>query len=516
MKKHYYVLYAVLLLTFLTLGCKNSSDDNKGLEFEELSVNFKGTLTGTTFTKGAAIGIFSSCTRNGQTEYSMSVAQNAKFTTLNDGSSVNLKYASGNDDIIARADDHNFKFYAYYPYIESVTDILNMPVGVQATQHFVPGEPGYSFHIIKKSVTSVVAPIELQFNNLFSSFDFQVANNIFEDVANPILKTMLIKPAITDNFTGEMALTGSYNFDTGIFTANEATRAKEIKVDFGDAGFPLTEAYTSVPVAVMPLTIPEGGFEVVFADINNKETTITILTESEGKEILAGEVISQRISHQKEELIPVAFPVIFPVGFPNGEAVATKTDEIAVLWATNGMYYSPNQKQAYMHFVKVSSEDHKTLLEWSYSAGSFLASPGVKILWTGDYFEFIFPVKNFEAGTKIKMTFPHYSRKAPAFWNIEYLDGEEWKCNKETLEYASSGVQMNATYCFISDKNDIYTHSMTFVNEVVEGYIKIRLTCADGSWCGQSATEIKQLTTDAAPWYFGQKNISNEIKFEIE
>jgi len=516
MKKHSFFPYAVLLLALLMCGCKNAPDDNKGLEFDQLNVNLKGTLTGTVWTKDAAIGVFSTCTRNGQTGHSMSAAENAKFVALSEGESANLKHASENDGIVAYADDHNFTFYAYYPYIETMSNKLDIPVGVQSTQHFTPGMPGYSFYTTKKNVTSIVAAVDLEFKNLFSTFDLQVANNIFEDVTNPVLKKMLIQPIVDGNFSGEMALSGSYNLETGVFTANETTRDKKIIIDFGENGLTLADAFTSIPVAVMPLTIPEGGFEIIFTDINDEEETVTIMTEDGGKQIVAGEVVAQRISRQEEQVTPVNFPVTFPVGFPNGEAVALKTDEIGILWANSGIYYCPDQSQAYMQFVKVSDESYKTVLEWSYSASAKLASPGVKVMWTGDCFEFILPVKDFEAGTTIKMTFPHYSRKAPAFWNLEYFDGGEWKCNKETLTYATSSVQMDATFCFITDKNNVYTHSMTFANGIENGYIKIRLTCADGSWCGQTATTISQITTAAAPWYFGQQNISTEIKFEIE
>lgn len=518
MKNHSFLLCAVsLLLVLFASGCENSSDNNKGLEFDELSVNFKGKLINTAWPDDSTIGIFSSCTGiDGETRYSMSINENAKYKPLDDEAIVNMRYVSDADDIIAYAGDHNFMFCSYFPYNESIKDIHNIPVGVKAIQTYIPGILSSDFYVSKRNATGVVAPIEFEYKNIFSSFSLQIGNDIFGvDVASPILKKMCVRPVIAENFNGEMALCGSYNLETEVFTVDESTRAQEIIIEFGEDGLLLNDVFTSILIGVTPLTIPEGGFEVVCTDINDSESTVVILSEDGGKKIEAGDIISQRLTVQEEDIISVIFPVTFPVGYPNDVAVSNGNNDIAPTWKNNGIYYSPSQPQAYMYFNKVSE---KCYTEWVNNATYKLSTPGLKSVWTGDGVGFMLPVKNFTAGTTVKITFPLYSRGSAAFWNIEYLDGKEWKSNKQTLTYANTGVSMDATFCFISDALAIHTHSMTFENAINKGNVQIRITCADGSWRGKSATTIAQDNgiVDGTPWYFGRNNIMTEIKIEIE
>ena len=103
------------VLALLVAGCQNSDDDNRGLEYDTLRVNFKGSMTNGAWETGAEVGIFASCTRNDAQDTPMSTNANAKYTAAAAGESASLGSATEADDIVAGASDHNFRFYAYYP-----------------------------------------------------------------------------------------------------------------------------------------------------------------------------------------------------------------------------------------------------------------------------------------------------------------------------------------------------------------------------------------------------------------
>lgn len=65
------------VLALLVAGCQNSDDDNRGLEYDTLRVNFKGSMTNGTWETGAEVGIFASCTRNDAQDTPMSENANA-------------------------------------------------------------------------------------------------------------------------------------------------------------------------------------------------------------------------------------------------------------------------------------------------------------------------------------------------------------------------------------------------------------------------------------------------------
>ena len=75
----------------------------------------------------------------------------------------------------------------------------------------------------------------------------------------------------------------------------------------------------------------------------------------------------------------------------------------------------------------------------NYSSGC------VKGSWTGDYFEFDVPVRRFEAGTEVTLTFPAYGRGAPLYWDVYYLDGEEWKCDRSSHTSPDGQFTQNST-----------------------------------------------------------------------
>ena len=130
------------------------------------------------------------------------------------------------------------------------------------------------------------------------------------------------------------------------------------------------------------------------------------------------------------------------------------------------------------------------------SRANMIGAPGIKGVWTGDYFEFTLPVKKFAAGTSVTLTFPMYTRQGPVFWYIEYLDGEEWKCNKETVTCYDPAYSMECTYSLVRG-GKVIEHTMTFENEVKSGELKFRIKCADGSIQADTDTKVAVRNT---PW----------------
>ena len=102
----------VCVLALLVAGCQNSDDDNRGLEYDTLRVNFKGSMTNGTWETGAEVGIFASCTRNDAQDTPMSENANARYTAAAEGESAALAGTTEADAVIADASDHNYRFYA--------------------------------------------------------------------------------------------------------------------------------------------------------------------------------------------------------------------------------------------------------------------------------------------------------------------------------------------------------------------------------------------------------------------
>src|SRR5690606_23566662 len=83
---------SILLILFtpiiFILGCSESSENNDSLDFETLNVKFGGSMTDRPWTDGDEIGIFNTCTRNGEQNVPMSDNPNAGFKARVQGENV--------------------------------------------------------------------------------------------------------------------------------------------------------------------------------------------------------------------------------------------------------------------------------------------------------------------------------------------------------------------------------------------------------------------------------------------
>lgn len=257
-----------------------------------------------------------------------------------------------------------------------------------------------------------------------------------------------------------------------------------------------------------------------------------------------------------EHVTPVTFPVVFPLGFPNGDNTQTgfcnSANEWALPWATDdacvsatrttqswsgyhGKMLCKDQNQAYVRWYwaeGIASTGVKYFIETANTASLLISTFGVKGVWTGDFFEITLPVKDFEAGTTLKLTMPIYTRSGPTFWEVLYKDGEEWKSTAvENLPaFEGSDVTRKATWAIpfggaaaSATIDTDQTVEMMFDNAIDEGTVTIRVRCVDGTVVSNAANSVSVVTKPAnssnnanAPFYFwnpGNKS-SQSIKIE--
>ena len=193
--------------------------------------------------------------------------------------------------------------------------------------------------------------------------------------------------------------------------------------------------------------------------------------------------------------MPVTFPVEWLLGHggDNRHPVTTATQP---LWISSGIWTCDTQPQAICAWHKESDplETAVQVLE-TVNSGK-ISSVGIKGLWTDDYFEFDIPVKKFAAGTVLTMSFPLYGRQIPVFWNIDYLDGDEWKTAdlSEKKAYDPS-YSMECTFTAIRGAV-LVRKALPYEHGVKSGHLKIRLRAV------QADTDTK-CARRSAPWTSG-------------
>lgn len=187
------------------------------------------------------------------------------------------------------------------------------------------------------------------------------------------------------------------------------------------------------------------------------------------------------------DLEPVSFPVEFALGWKNGKSQCTF--ETQPYWNAYGIWQS-TQPQAFAKWVYVSTPDPSLVVNhtWSNLESNDISSVKLDEVWTGDYFEFVIPVKDFKAGSTIRMKCTPYSNYAPVFWSVDYLDGEEWK-SIESPQTAGE-FTVNAAFALNNGSNTVEV-DLPYENAVSAGRLRIRLRCADGSIQNSSSGPVR-------------------------
>ena len=487
-----------ILLISLLAGCAGSTADNKGLDYDQLDVNFKAVVQGEALMTDDVVAVFATCTRGAETDLNMSQNNPTHFVPVSSGTTVNLIRKSEQDNILAHAGDHNFKFSAFFPVSAYDGDITSLNAAVPSVVEY--GKTARALQVAKAAKTSVVAPVELNFQSIAAHMVINVPGNILGNDMLPVLKSLEIEPYDPAEFSGMLAFDATYDLSNNQLNVVDGSSKTSVKVDFGTNGLALKTGYNAVSFDVAPFTVPFGGFLVTVIDVDGNKIESEALINDGGAIYDAGETIEFNLTKPGEDgIIACNSPVEWPVGYENGQPRALKADYID-MWPTNGVnkglaaesHVWKNIAQPQAMATWIVSSDNPTPKNIGFEFNQFsqynYASPCIKGIWTGDGLEFSIPVKNIPAGTEVTLTLPAFGRGAPIFWNVEYLDGAQWKCNKTLQKSPDNKFEMECTWVIPHGnvekawKGHIMTHTMTLESQIRSGYIRIRFVCASGNY----------------------------------
>ena len=484
MKKNTLLLFSLSLLA--VSACMGPSENNGPMDYTSLDVNFSASVPGSGWKATDAAAVFATCTRSGEESVKMSSRQPSRFVPISEGASSYLVKASEEDNILALKGDHHFEFYAFTPWKEGISDVSSLPADIPSEITF--GQEPEQLYVAKKSVSSVVAPVGLSFSSIACTVKLRIPADIVTE-GGTTLQSMVLRAASEGQLTQDLAYRATYNLYSEELSIVPSSGSKVITINFN--GLELQNGYTEAAFLIAPFTVPEDGFELEFTATDGSVNTIPFLNKKAGKSFVVGDVIEETLSNSGDGIIPCASPVLWPIGYVDGVGVFSNVAQ--PLWLTEH-FWTSTQPQATMQYVvsddnpitpKFESNNFK---QYNYSSGC------VKGSWTGDYFDFIVPVKKVPAGTEVKMTLPTYGRGNPLFWDFEYLDGEEWKCNRTTQTSPDGQFTKECTLMMEHGNRDgsfegiTYTVKMTLEHEIKSGYIHIRMKVADGRYITNPAS----------------------------
>lgn len=250
-------------------GCMNYDDcGNTSLDYESLDVSFKATLPlQYNLNEEMSFGAYGTCTRGGQTDVNMSAAPVSKMEHT---MSAPYYFFSKTDEdaIVGLKGDYNYRFYAYYPYDPSCTDVAAIPVNIPSVITYDENAPALSPLIVASAtVTSIIAPVPMTFSAPASC---QMTIRI-PDTACKVIKSIKMYPGNT-SWKGRFAFSGTYDAFTKEITEDEATISKSITVDFGPSGHEMKPGYLVVSFLMGEAKYVTGGVKLAVTDIDGVTT----------------------------------------------------------------------------------------------------------------------------------------------------------------------------------------------------------------------------------------------------
>ena len=508
MKKSYLISACALAI----VACTDIPAVN---EFDTSQVGLTISLNEMEWSKGDAIGIISSCNRGDKTDISMSTNRPARFIASTAGSAVSFIPATEDDKILSQDGDRSFKFYAAYPFPEGVDDFKSIPAAADSNQTYSANPLANMTMIGSTSALNVLAAVTIPMETPFALLKLQIPQDIIPGEQSTLKSVTL---------SGENTIIsryGEYNIEKREFTVQKSTN--HVTLNF-PSGLALEEKNTPIYLVVAPFTVPEGGLMLTVETVNGSTNSIPVWEGDSGKEIEAGTV-----TEWTNVINPVIFPVVFPLGYKTyneeeGPVGVFAADADGVYrrqpyWNTIQRWIA-EQPGAYAqwHNVHVIENEVFQTNYQNVNSGGKISSPGICGIWTGDYFEFVLPVVGFKAGTTLNLNFPTYGRQHPMFWDVEYLDGGEWKCNRTLLtsdvpahdetglypEMEGKLIECEAT--FMSNRgNNTHSIDITFDNAIEEGYVKIRLVSNHAEYQngGSAASDANIDYIRSTPWVEG-------------
>lgn len=269
----------ILIITLLT-GCAGSTADNKGLVYDQLDVNFKAVVEGEPLTTDDVVAVFATCTRGEKTDLNMSQNNPAQFVPVSSGITVNLIRQSDEDNILTYAGDHNFKFSSFFPLSAYDGDVTSLNASVPSVVEYSKTER--ALQVAKAAKTSVVAPVDLNFQSVAANMVINVPGNILGNDVLPVLQSLEIKPYDPAEFSGMLAFDATYDLANSQLNIVEGSAKNSVKVDFGTNGLELKTGYTAVSFDVAPFTVPFGGFLVTIIDVDGNKVESEVLINDGG------------------------------------------------------------------------------------------------------------------------------------------------------------------------------------------------------------------------------------------
>ena len=250
-------------------GCMNYDDcGNTSLDYESLDVSFKATLPPLyNLNEEMSFGACGICTRGGKTDVNMSAVPVSKMEHTMSTPYYFFSKTEG-DAIVGKKGDHNYRFYAYYPYDPSCTDMAAVPVNIPSVITYDENAPALSPLIVASAtVTSIIAPVPMTFSAPASC---QMTIRI-PDTACKVIKSIKMYPGNT-SWKGRFAFSGTYDAFTKEITEDEATVSKSITVDFGPSGHEMKPGYLAVSFLMGEAKYVTGGVKLEVTDIDGVTT----------------------------------------------------------------------------------------------------------------------------------------------------------------------------------------------------------------------------------------------------
>ncbi len=274
MKKHCYTIlttFCLVIVPIFTSCVKYGDQPNKKLDYDQLDVSFQATLPkGYALEENSLFGIYATCTRDEKVNTNM--AENsgiAKYSFTEDAIPYLYKSAEG-EAVVGKKGDHNYKFYAFYPYDASVTDLSAIPVNIPATIDWKADDtPDLTMLLAAQAtVTSIIAPVPMTFEAVAQCrLTIRIPNTTV-----PVIKSLKVAPVKESVFKGQLAWFGTYDIFEGKATSNESSGSKSITVNFG-SGYTLPEGYTEISFVMGEFKYPSGGLQLQIT--KGDGTTIT-------------------------------------------------------------------------------------------------------------------------------------------------------------------------------------------------------------------------------------------------
>ena len=472
----------------------------------------------------------------------------AKDATKNQQFTVESINADGSATFTGTAASGQEAYYATYPYDANnfITEEGKMRIGFISNQ--TASQPG-TFDKKFNSSAAMLKDGVFNFKNVGGLLKFTLSQENVKKV------TVTAKDGSTVGGVYYIYFDENGNIDDSKTTLASA-RATVTLSPTGRTTFAAGTYY----LVISPRTYA-GGMTIGFTLDNNKVMTAECTSDIVIEKSKITNIGTFDTTYQEENVFtPVTFPVVFPMGIKDGVGinnpdVATNTwvqewyadDACSAPTAANkpykqthwtghhGTLYSAEQPQATMKWVwdeKITTFGISHFIETTTSVKSGIGTVGVKGIWTDDYFEFVLPVKDFDACTTLSLTMALYTRQGPTFWEVLYLDGDQWKSTAvdNLPAYAGAEVTAKATWAVpylassSTTDNEQYVN-MLFENAIKQGEIKIRVKCVDGSILSSGANAVTtgntkpyvSGSTAAAPFYIWNpgKRDNHDIVIDI-